>query len=242
MSLTPALIQETLNSKDLSSFFTPPSVNALSLFTQKMLHINETLNLTRWVADEQVLNFHLLDSALVLPLLKPLVNETGRWMDMGTGCGFPGVVLIAAFPQAEVHLLDSVGKKTNAIEECLQAAGMKAKTLTGRAEEAGRDPGYREQYDGIVARAVADFRVLLEYAIPLLKTGGYLVNWMTEDQVFCLNDAEKALKILDAQIVKTVDYFLPGSTQKRYYVVIQKKGPTSMTYPRVIGQPSKQPL
>jgi len=242
LSLTPAKIQETLDSKTLSSFFTPQSVNALSLFTQKMLHINETLNLTRWVEDEQVLNFHLLDSALVLPLLKPLITDSGRWMDMGTGCGFPGVVLIAAFPQAEVHLLDSVGKKTNAIEECLQAAGMKAKTLTGRAEEAGRDPGYREQYDGIVARAVADFRVLLEYAIPLLKTGGYLVNWMTEDQVSRLNEAEKALQTLNAEIIQNVDYFLPGSTQNRHYVVIQKNGPTPDAYPRAIGQPSKQPL
>jgi 16S rRNA (guanine527-N7)-methyltransferase len=242
LSLTPVKIQETLDSKDLSGFFSPQSVNALSLFTQKMLHINETLNLTRWVEDDQVLTFHILDSALALPLLKPLVTDASRWMDMGTGCGFPGVVLVAAFPQAQVELLDSVGKKTNAIEECLQAAGMKAKTLTGRAEEAGRDPGYREQYEGIVARAVADLRVLLEYAIPLLKTGGYLVNWMTEDQVSRLNEAEKALQLLDAKVIQTVDYFLPGSTQKRYYVVIQKNNPTSDTYPRGIGQPSKQPL
>jgi 16S rRNA (guanine527-N7)-methyltransferase len=242
LSLTPAKIQETLDSKDLSLFFTPQAVNALTLFTQKMLHINESLNLTRWVEDNQVLTFHILDSAFVLPLLKPLVTDPGRWMDMGTGCGFPGVVLIAAFPQMEIHLLDSVGKKTKALEECLQAAGMKAKTLTGRAEEAGRDLGYREQYDGIVARAVADLRVLLEYAIPLLKTGGYLVNWMTEDQVFRLKEAEKALQILNAEIIKTVDYFLPGTTQKRYYVIIQKKVPTSDIYPRVIGQPSKQPL
>jgi 16S rRNA (guanine527-N7)-methyltransferase len=141
-----------------------------------------------------------------------------------------------------VHLLDSVGKKTHALEECLQAASMKAKTLTGRAEEAGRDSGYREQYDGIVTRAVADLRVLLEYAIPLLKPGGYLVNWMTEDQISRLKDAEKALQVLDAQIVQNVDYFLPGATQKRYYVIIQKKGPTSSIYPRAIGQPSKQPL
>ena len=149
---------------------------------------------------------------------------------------------MAAFPQTQIDLLDSVGKKTNAIEECLQAAGLKAKTLTGRTEEAGRDPGYREQYEGIVARAVADLRVLLEYAIPLLKTGGYLVNWMTEDQVSRLSEAEKALQLLNAEVVQNVDYFLPGSTQKRHYVVIQKKGPTSTVYPRSVGQPSKQPL
>ncbi len=207
-----------------------------------MLHINETLNLTRWVEDEQVLNFHLLDSALALPLLRPLMTDNGRWMDMGTGCGFPGVVLVAVFPQTNVHLLDSVGKKTRAIEECLQAAGMKSKVLTGRAEEAGHDSGYREQYDGIVARAVADFRVLLEYAIPLLKTGGYLVNWMTEDQVSRLKESENALSVLNSEIIEIVDYFLFGSTQKRFYVIVQKKSSTSNAYPRAIGQPSKQPL
>jgi 16S rRNA (guanine527-N7)-methyltransferase len=84
--------------------------------------------------------------------------------------------------------------------------------------------------------------VLLEYAIPLLKVGGYLVNWMTEDQVSRLNEAEKALQILNAQVIQNVDYSLPGSTQKRYYVIIQKKGATLATYPRAIGQPSKQPL
>jgi 16S rRNA (guanine527-N7)-methyltransferase len=170
------------------------------------------------------------------------MTESGRWMDLGTGCGFPGVVLIAAFPQIVVHLLDSVGKKTHALEECLQTARMKAKTLTGRAEEAGRDPDYREQYDGIVVRAVADFPVVLEYAIPLLKNGGYLVNWMTEDQFSRINKAEKALQLLNTQITKTVDYFLPGSIQKRYYVVVQKKGSTSATYPRPIGIPLKHPL
>jgi 16S rRNA (guanine527-N7)-methyltransferase len=242
LSLTTAKIQETLDSKNLSPFFTPQSVNALSLYIQKMLHINETLNLTRWVEDEQVLNFHLLDSALVVPLLKPLLVDEGRWMDIGTGCGFPGVVLVAAFSQVRVDLLDSVGKKTHALEECLQASGMKAKTLTGRAEEAGRDSGYREQYDGIVARAVADLRVLLEYSIPLLKTGGYLVNWMTEDQVLRLKEAKNALSVLNAEIIQTVDYLLPNSTQKHFYVIIQKKSPTSDVYPRAIGQPSKQPL
>lgn len=242
MSLTPAKIQERLDANELLSFFTPQSVTALALFTEKMLHINETLNLTRWKEDEQVLNFHVLDSAYALPLLRFFGTDSSRWMDLGTGCGFPGAVLIAAFPKIEVHLLDSVGKKTHALEECLQAAGMKAKTLTGRAEEAGRDPDYREQYDGIVARAVADLRVVLEYAIPLLKVGGYLVNWMTEDQISRLKEAENALQTLNAEVIQTVDYFLPSTTQKRYYVVIQKKAPTSSSYPRAIGVPSKQPL
>ena len=188
------------------------------------------------------LNFHLLDSAYALPEIKPLIANPQRWMDLGTGCGFPGAVLIAAFPQAEVTLMDSVAKKTKALEECNRSAGWKAKTLTGRAEEIGRDSHYRESWDGITARAVADFPVLLEYALPLLKTGGYLVNWMTEDQLKIVDNAQNALETLHSRIVKKVEYSLPGLNQSRSIVFVEKLGKTLDSYPRPIGQPSKHPL
>ncbi len=242
MSLSTAKLQEALNSKDLDSFFTPESLKALTLFTQKMLQINETLNLTRWVEDEQVLNFHLLDSAVALPLLKPFTMAPSRWVDLGTGCGFPGAVLITAFPNMDVTLLDSVAKKTKALGACLQEAGLQAKILTGRAEEVGQDPQFREQFEGVVVRAVADFRVVLEYAIPLLKIGGYFVNWITEEQLPLVAQAQKALQLLNSKVVQTVDYSLPGTTQKRYLIVVQKLEKTSPTYPRAIGIPSKHPL
>jgi 16S rRNA (guanine527-N7)-methyltransferase len=242
LSLTTEDFQKALTSKGLESFFTSVTLNALTLFTQKMLQINETLNLTRWVEDEQVLNFHLLDSAVALPVLKPFVTPACRWVDLGTGCGFPGAVLITAFPEMEVTLLDSVAKKTTALGECLQTAGLRAQTLTGRAEEAGQDPRSREQFDGVVVRAVADFRVVLEYAIPLLKTGGTLVNWITEDQLSLVAQAQKALDLLKCKVVQTVDYSLPGMTQKRYLVLVQKLEKTSPHYPRATGIPSKHPL
>jgi len=240
--LTTVRVQEALNSKNLAAFFTPEALTALTLFTQKMLQINETLNLTRWVEDEQVLNFHLLDSAVSLPVLKSLIRGPSRWMDLGTGCGFPGAGLIAAFPQMEVTLLDSVAKKTKALNECLQTAGLQAQVHTGRAEEVGQDPQFREQFDGVVVRAVADFRVVLEYAIPLLKTGGTLVNWITEEQLSLVAQAQKALDLLKCKVIQTVDYSLPGMTQKRYLVVVQKSEKTSSTYPRATGIPSKHPL
>jgi 16S rRNA (guanine527-N7)-methyltransferase len=244
LSLTPSQIQEAFEAKNLGPFFSPKAYDSLAKFTQKMLQINETLNLTRWVEDEQVLQFHLLDSALSIPTIKPLLGSSlpSRWVDLGTGCGFPGSVLMAALPEAQVTLLDSVGKKITAVEECLQFSRLIGPTLVGRVEDMGFDKGYREQYDGVVVRAVAEFRVVLEYAIPLLKVGGYLVDWMTEEQVSCLNEAEKALQLLNAKVIQTVDYLLPGSDQKRYYVVVQKTAPTSPDYPRAVGTPSKRPL
>lgn len=209
-----------------------------------MLEINQSLNLTRWTQDEDVLNQHLLDSANALPLIKSLGHPQGpeKWLDLGTGCGFPGVVLMAAFPQVEVTLLDSVAKKTKALEVCLQASGLKGKILTGRAEEVGREPSSRETWDLVSTRAVADFPVVLEYSLPLLKTGGYLVDWMTEEQLSSVDKSERALKLLDSKILKKADYLLPGLAQKRWLVVVEKLGKTSATYPRPTGKASRKPL
>jgi 16S rRNA (guanine527-N7)-methyltransferase len=223
-------------------FFPADSLSALTYFSLQMLQINETLNLTRWTEDEAFLNFHLLDSAHALPEIKPLVKGPERWMDLGTGCGFPGAALIAAFPSIEVTLMDSVAKKTHALAECLGAAGWTAKTLTGRAEEIGRDPQTRETWDGVTVRAVADLPIVLEYAIPLLKTGGYLVNWMTEDQWKLVDKAQKALELLRCKIVQKAPYSLPGLNQLRLIVIVEKLGKTPDSYPRPVGLPSKKPL
>ncbi len=207
-----------------------------------MLQINENLNLTKWTRDEDFLKFHLLDSAYALPILNPLISQSQRWMDIGTGCGFPGAVLATAFSQLEVTLMDSVAKKTKALKDCIHIAGLKIQTLTGRAEELGQKSSCRENWDGITARAVADFRVVLEYALPLLKTGGYLVNWMTKEQWQSVDKAQNALKILQGQVLKKGDYSLPGLELPRSIVIVEKLGKTPETYPRPVGQASKHPL
>ncbi len=242
MSLTPELLGETLEKAGLTGLISSDALSALTRFSLQMLQINESLNLTRWTEDEAFLNNHLLDSAYALPEIKPLLKAPQRWMDLGSGCGFPGVVLIAAFAETEVTLMDSVAKKTKALELCLEAAGWKSKTLTGRAEEIGRNPQTRETWDGVTVRAVADFRTVLEYGIPLLKTGGYLVNWMTEDQVGIVDKAQKALELLRCKIVHKASYSLPGLNRSRFIVIVEKQGTTSPTYPRPVGQPSKKPL
>jgi 16S rRNA (guanine527-N7)-methyltransferase len=242
LSLTPDLFRERLEKAGLIRFFSPDSLSSLTYFSLQMLQINETLNLTRWTEDEAFLNFHLLDSAHALPEIEPLVKGSGRWMDLGTGCGFPGAVLIAAFPSMEVTLMDSVAKKTHALAECLGVAGWSAKTLTGRAEEIGRDPQTRETWDGVTVRAVANLPVVLEYAIPLLRTGGYLVNWMTEDQYQVVDKAQKAMELLQCKIVQKGSYSLPGLNQPRWIVIVEKLGKTPDSYPRPVGQPSKKPL
>jgi 16S rRNA (guanine527-N7)-methyltransferase len=244
--LIPTLEKTTqvLKEAGLLPFFTPQALEGLLAFTGRMLEINETLNLTRWTGEEAVLNQHFLDSAQVLPHLRELGLPKGedRWMDLGTGCGFPGAILLAAYPRVEMTFLDSVAKKTKALAECLEAAEWKGRTLAGRAEEVGRDPSTRENWDLVTTRAVADLPVVLEYAVPLLKTGGYLVNWMTGEQWASVDKAQEALRTLKASIKKKADYSLPGLDQKRCLVFVEKLGKTPETYPRPVGKASKNPL
>jgi len=242
LSLTPDLFRQNLQTAGLEGYFSDESLSALAHFSIHMLQVNEIVNLTKWIEDEAFLTHHLLDSAFALPLLSPLISGPQQWIDLGTGCGFPGAVLAAAFPQVEVSFFDSVAKKIYALEECIEKAGWKAQTLVGRAEEVGHRPQYREQWNGVTARAVADFRVVLEYAVPLLKVGGYLVNWMTEEQWASVDKAYPALEILQSKIIKNAEYSLPGLTQKRILVLVEKLGKTPDTYPRRIGLPSKKPL
>jgi 16S rRNA (guanine527-N7)-methyltransferase len=150
--------------------------------------------------------------------------------------------LAAANPAWEVTFFDSVAKKTKALEDCLQGTGWNAKTLTGRAEDLGRNPKTRETWDGVSARAVADLPVLLEYALPLLKPGGYLVNWMTEDQLSWLDHSQKAMESLKGRIAQQVNYSLPGLAQARILLVVEKLGKTPQEFPRAVGVPSKRPL
>jgi len=243
LSLSVEEVKKTLQERSLDRFFTDSSLDALLRFTHQMLEINKTLNLTKWIKDEEVLNFHLLDSAVSLPLIEELMKgKPAKWLDIGSGCGFQGVVLMGAFPDLKLTLLDSVGKKVKALRECIQAAGLKGEARQARAEELGRNLPTRELWDGVTARAVADLPTLLEYAIPLLKVGGYLVNWMTEEQMKAVDKSKNALQVLQSNTAKTLNYSIPGFNQPRALLVVEKMGKTPIAYPRPGAQISKKPL
>ncbi len=219
---------------------------SLVIFTQKMLELNQTLNLTRWITEEEVLTFHILDSAQCLPVLQEIqplpAPHSYRWMDLGSGCGFPGAILAAVHPHWEVTFLDSVTKKIKALNECVKPVGWNTSLLACRAEELGKNPNYRSSWNGITARAVADFRVVLEYAIPLLIKGGFLVNWLTDDQIKIVDKSERVLTELRSKVLKSVSYKLPNQENRRWIVIVEKLGTTPEIYPRSIGKALKKPL
>lgn len=243
MTLEAATLRRLFQDHALDSVFPADQDASLARFTHQMLELNQVLNLTKWTAPEEVLYQHILDSAFGMPIIKNLgLSPNARWMDLGAGGGFPGALVLAAFPGRSMTFVDAISKKSQALIQCLAAATWSAEVLTQRAEILGQDPRTRESWDGIVARAVADLPVLLEYAIPLLKTGGYLLNWMTLEQIQKVDKAQKALGALKAQIVLKQEYQLPGLSQSRFILLVEKLGTTDARYPRPVGRPSKKPL
>jgi 16S rRNA (guanine527-N7)-methyltransferase len=184
----------------------------------------------------EVENVHIADSLVGLEV--PAVAEAGRIADLGSGAGLPGLVLASARPEAEVVLVESVGKKCAWLERTVSALGLeKARVVCARVEELAEEP-----FDVVTARALASLSVLSEYAAPLLREGGSLVAW--KGAVDAREDADglHAANVLglEREEVRAVEPY-PGS-QRRTLHVFRKVSPTPAGYPRRPGMAAKRPL
>ena len=164
-------------------------------------------------------------------------------IDIGTGAGFPGLVLKIVFPKMRITLLDSLNKRIqflNAVTEELNLQGISV--LHGRAEDFARKEQMRENFDLCVSRAVANLSTLSEYCIPFVKPGGKFVSYKSEKVLEEVAAAQNALKMLGGKIVKQVSFYLPDSDIYRNLVVIEKIKETPKKFPRKAGLPGKEPL
>jgi 16S rRNA (guanine527-N7)-methyltransferase len=213
----------------------------LEQYEQALLAWNEKFNLTAIRDSEGVRLKHFLDS-LSCTLAWRGVAPT-RLIDIGTGAGFPGLVLKILYPGMRLTLVDSVGKKVEFCRYVTEKLGLEQVDLvTGRAEELGQNPAYRERFDWAVARAVAGLPVLAEYLLPLVKVGGGMLAQKGESGPAEAQTAEKALRILGGHLRKLEKVTLPGVADERYLVIVDKKSATPSQYPRRVGIPAKKPL
>ena len=213
----------------------------LEQYEQALLAWNEKFNLTAIRDSEGVRLKHFLDS-LSCTLAWRGVAPT-RLIDIGTGAGFPGLVLKILYPGMRLTLVDSVGKKVEFCRYVTEKLGLEQVDLvTGRAEELGQNPAYRERFDWAVARAVAGLSVLAEYLLPLVKVGGGMLAQKGESGPAEAQTAEKALRILGGHLRKLEKVTLPGVADERYLVIVDKKSATPSQYPRRVGIPAKKPL
>ena len=164
-------------------------------------------------------------------------------MDVGTGAGFPGLVLKIAYPNMRLCLVESVGKKARFCELVANELGLTdVCVLAVRAEDAGRMLEHRERYEWAVARAVAQLPILLEYLMPLAKVGGNVLAQKGETGPAEVVQSANAIKMLGGKLEKIIPVELPGVADGRHLVWVRKSNATAKTYPRPAGLPTKKPL
>ena len=218
-------------------------LDQFSVYAITLQEWNQVMNLTAIVDDEGITVKHFLDSLLLIDTLKSLQMDTAsmKMIDVGTGAGFPGVPTAIACPGTKLTLLDGLNKRIKFLTELCGKLEIPAEAIHGRAEEMGRKPEYREQYDLATARAVSDLRELSEYCLPFVKKGGYFCALKGYDVEEELKGASKAIALLGGKVTKVNKYTLPDGS-KRSIVCIKKISQTNPKYPRPSAKIAKNPL
>lgn len=212
----------------------------LAQYGELLLQKNQVMNLTAITELQDVATLHMLDCAA---LLNCAGFENKTLIDVGTGAGFPGLPLKILVPSLEVTLLDSLNKRVDWLAEVCEALKLDGiEAVHARAEEAGRDPALREQFDFATARAVADLRLLCELCLPFVKVGGRFLAMKSADSDGELNSALPAIRTLGGQVERCVDYTIPHTNVTHRVILIQKSTTIPEEYPRRWVKIQKAPL
>ena len=231
--------QEFINKVgELGINLTEEQLNQLDIYCNFLLEYNSHTNLTAIKEDDQVYLKHFYDSLTFIKALD--VTKYDNLIDIGTGAGFPGMVLKIAFPELEVTLLDSNNKKINFLQELSNKLELKkVNFFHGRAEDFCIKN--RESFDIVTARAVTNMTALSELCLPLVKVNGYFIALKGSNQEE-LEESKNAIKILGGQIEDTINFWLPYEVGERNIVRIKKQKNTPKEYPRRYDKIVKKPL
>ena len=220
---------------------TEQQVASLIQLEKELLEWNQKFNLTAIRDVDSIRTKHFLDSFSCVLAWK--TSPPDRLIDVGSGAGFPGLPLKILYPNLTLTLVESVGKKTRFCQHIVDMLKLaNVDVINRRAEEIGQDAKHREKYDWAVARAVANLNVLSEYLLPLAKFNGSIVAQKGESGPAEAQSAEKAMELLGGKLKELIPVKLPGVSEERYLVVVDKVAATPPKYPRKPGIPAKQPL
>ena len=211
----------------------------LDRYAQLLVEWNQKMNLTAITDPEGFLIKHFLDS--ILPFTLVPLPQGALLIDVGTGAGFPAIPLLIWRPDLQITLLDSLKKRLTFLEAALSTCGLAAQVIHSRAEDGGRRPDLREQFDLATARAVANLRELSEYCLPYIKPGGMFYALKGGDAAAEIRGAEKAIHLLGGRLGESISYSLPDGSG-RTLVCVKKISQTSTKYPRNAARMAKSPL
>lgn len=211
----------------------------LNTYAALLLEWNEKINLTAITEPKEVIEKHFIDSLSLLHYYEPKQGES--LLDVGTGAGFPGMVLKILRPDLSVTLLDGHAKRFLFLEDLQNRLGLTVTNLHARAELAAKETCYREQFDLVTARAVARLPILAEYCLPFVKPDGVFFAMKGPDGAEELSEAATAISLLGGGAPSLFTERLPGN-HTRVFIRISKQSKTPGKYPRASGQIKKKPL
>ena len=223
-------LQIKLNEKQKEQFYN---------YMKLLIEWNEKINLTAIVDPKEIVLKHFVDSLTISKYIK----ENSYIADVGTGAGFPGIPLKILRADIKVVLVDSLNKRIKFLDEVINKLELtNIKTIHSRAEEFGQNKEYREKFDIVTSRAVANLATLSEYLLPLAKIEGKCLCMKGPDIEEEIKNGENAIEILGGTIENVYQFNLPQSDIKRTIIEIEKIKSTNPKYPRKAGTPAKEPL
>lgn len=203
------------------------------IYKEMLVEWNQKMNLTSILDDEGIYMKHFYDS--LIPSFD--VSFKGTLCDVGSGAGFPSIPLKIMYPEIEVTIIETLGKRVTFLKELTKNLGIEATILHARAEECSE---LRESFDFVSARAVANMPLLCELCIPLVKVGGCFLVMKGSNGLEELNESKKALRVLGCKVKNIYENHEEETT--RINIECEKIKHTPSSYPRAFAKMKKSPL
>lgn len=240
-----ACLEQTFLKNHLTSYLTQKTAEQFYQLSEQMMQANERMNLTALRDEQSIISRHFADCLLAAEYLP---KGPCRLLDVGSGSGMPALPFAIIRPDISVTALDATAKKTSYISQTAQAIGLSnVQVLTGRAEELGASPLYRETFPVVCARAVAELRILLEWCIPFVEVGGIFIALKGKNAQQEKEDAKNAFSELTCKLLadKNISLYEIGNESEnssRHILIIKKIASTDKKYPRKNALITKKPL
>lgn len=213
-------------------------IEKLYVYMKEILEWNEKVNVTAIKDEKEFIVKHFIDSLTI----EKYISNGEKVLDIGTGAGFPGIPIKITKNKSHVDLVDSVNKKLNVIRDIIPKIKVEdIECIHTRAEDLAKNVKYRESYDVVTSRAVANLTTLVEYMLPFAKVGGKIICMKGPNVEEELTESKKAISILGGKI-EQIENINIDSDYERNIIIIKKEKPTPKQYPRGQGKPLKEPI